>query len=367
MKKVCHMTTVHPPLDVRIFHKECKTLANNGYDVTLIAQNDSDCIVDGVKIRALPRVKDRRRRMMYLPRLVFKLALEEDADVYHFHDPELIPVGLALKERGKKVIYDVHEDIPRQILNKPYLSRNAAKIISNVFEKFENSSARKFDFVITPRENVRERLANMHANVVVVNNYPVLDEMSDLPDWDERANDAAYIGAISKDRGILEMIEAIEMADCTLHLAGVFQEETVRKTAESLPGWRKVVYYGYADRDLVKKILGRIRIGLATLHPIPNYVDERPTKLFEYMAAGVPVISSDFPLCKEVVEENHCGICVNPLNPVEIAVAINYLLSHPDESSQMGQNGRYAVMKKYNWEIESQKLLNIYGELCFHD
>jgi len=364
MKKVCHMTSVHPPFDVRIFHKECKTLIKYGYEVTLIAQHDSDRFVDGVKIRALPRVKDRRRRMLQLPRLALRLALDEDADVYHFHDPELIPVGLALKKHGKKVIYDVHEDVPRQILDKPYLSKSTATFISSVFEKFENSAAKKFDFVITPRENVRERLVSMHANVVVVNNYPVLEEMPELPSWDNRANDVAYIGAISKERGILEMIEAIGMVDSTLHLAGIFEQETLREAAERLPGWKKVVYYGYADRELVKKILGRVRIGLATLHPIPNYVYERPTKLFEYMAAGIPVISSDFPLCREVVEQNHCGICVDPLNPVEIADAIKYLLSHPDESSQMGQNGRHAVMNKYNWEIESQKLLNIYGELC---
>ncbi len=108
--KVCILTSVHPPFDVRIFHKEAKSLVKAGYDVTLIAQHDKEEIVDGVKIINLQKPRNRIERMTKTVSELYQKALRVDADIYHFHDPELIPVGKALKKRGKAIIYDVHED-----------------------------------------------------------------------------------------------------------------------------------------------------------------------------------------------------------------------------------------------------------------
>jgi glycosyltransferase involved in cell wall biosynthesis len=85
--------------------------------------------------------------------------------------------------------------------------------------------------------------------------------------------------------------------------------------------------------------------------------------MFEYMSASLPLITSNFPFWKEIVEGNNCGICVNPLNPQEIADAIKYIINNPKEAEKMGKNGRDAVEKKYNWTIEEIKLFKVYESI----
>jgi glycosyltransferase involved in cell wall biosynthesis len=105
------------------------------------------------------------------------------------------------------------------------------------------------------------------------------------------------------------------------------------------------------------------KAGIVTFHPLPNHIDAQPNKMFEYMSAGLPIITSNFPLWKEIVEGNSCGICVNPLDPEEIGKAIEYIISHSNEAEKMGQNGKKAVLEKYNWQVEEKKLFEVYEEL----
>ncbi len=362
-KKICHLTSVHLPFDDRIFQKECRSILKSGYDAVLIVQHERNETVEGIKIKALPEVESRLERILKLPLITLKKALKEKADVYHFHDSELIPVGLILKLCGKKVIYDIHEDVPRQILSKPYLNKVSAKIISYLFEKFENFAVRRFDVLITATPHIRDRFSKINPNTIDINNYPLLEEMYTPVNWEERRNHITYIGGIAKIRGIVELIKALEYVDTTLHLAGNFESKELEEYVKSLPGWEKVKYYGYIGRKDIKKILSKVRIGMVTLHPIVNYLDSMPVKLFEYMSAGIPTVASNFPLWKEIVEESNCGICVDPLNSQEIAETVRYLFEHPEEAKKMGENGRRAVEEKYNWEKESEKLLKIYEEL----
>ncbi|MCS7232323.1 MAG: glycosyltransferase family 4 protein, partial [Elusimicrobiota bacterium] len=327
--KICHITTVHSPFDVRIFHKECKTLAKAGYEVYLIAQNDKEEIVDGIHIIPLPKIMNRLERIIKLPFIAFKCALKIDAKIYHLHDPELLLIGLLLKIYGKTVIFDSHEDFPLQFISKPYLNKQIRIFLSILLKIFENISCRFFNTIITATPSIRNKFLKINSKTIDVNNFPLLKESLLIKDNNNKRdkNEICYIGGISKIRGIKELIRALELLDdVRLNLAGNFEDNKLEEEVKSLDGWEKVNYYGFVDRDKVYEIISRSSIGIVTLHPSINYIDSLPVKMFEYMLGSLPVIASNFPLWKKIVEDNNCGICVDPLNPKEIANAIKYIL-----------------------------------------
>lgn len=363
--KICHITTVHPPFDTRIFYKECRTLAKAGYEVYLIAQHEKEEIVDGVCIIPLPKVKGRLERIIKQSFRALKIALSINAQVYHIHDPELIPISLLLKFFGKKVIFDSHEDVPLQILSKPYLTDKLKYPLSIFFRILESVFCRFFDAIITATPSIRDKFIKINHKTIDINNYPLLEELHLIrSDIKKSKNEICYIGGISQIRGIKELVKALELlGDVKLNLAGNFEDDKLEEEVRSLIGWEKVNYYGFVNRKKVYEIIAKSNVGIVILHPTLNYIDSLPVKMFEYMSVGLPVIASNFPLWKEIVEGNNCGICVNPLDPKEIADAIKYILEHPNEAQKMGENGRKAVLDKYNWEKESEKLINVYREL----
>jgi len=364
--KITHLTSVHLRYDTRIFFKMCSSLAKNeNYKVSLIVADvkghETKNGVDIVDVGA--KVDGKISRMTKTVKKVFQNAKELNSDIYHLHDPELIPIGLKLKKLGKKVIYDVHEDVPRQILSKPYLNKFLKPIISKAFEIYENYAAKKFDVIIAATLYIRDRFKKINKNTVDINNYPKLDELYEPIDWSLRKNEICYIGGITKIRGVVELIKALEYTDTILHLAGDFESKDLESEVKSLPGWHKVKYYGYVGRDKVKEILNTVKIGMVTFYPELNHINSQPNKLFEYMSAGIPVVASNFPLWKEIVEKNNCGICVDPLNPKEIADSINYILNNNEISKSMGERGRKLVETKYNWDNEEVKLIELYKKL----
>ena len=364
MIKVCILTSVHPPFDTRIFHKEAKSLVKAGYDVTLIAQHDKEETGDGVRIIPLPKPKNRLVRMTKTVWQTYRKALEINADIYHFHDPELIPIGLLLKHHGKRVIYDVHEDAPRQNLSKSYIPAVFRRPIALMIGALEAISARRFDGVVTSTPYINKRFLELGANAVNVNNYPLASELYAADDqWKNKKKAVCYVGGIAGIRGAFEMVEAIGKTKYRLLLAGDFEAGLEDKLKQT-PGWRQMEALGFVDRDGVRATIGRSMAGLVVLHPTINYIDALPVKMFEYMSAGIPVIASNFPLWREIIEGAECGICVDPLNPEEITKAIQFIIEHPAEAEQMGKNGRRVVEERYNWGMEEKKLLGFYSGLA---
>ncbi|MFT9850484.1 glycosyltransferase family 4 protein [Aneurinibacillus sp. REN35] len=358
---ICHLTSVHPPMDTRIFTKECSSLAGAGYETHLIAPDAPEGVHNGVRFHAIERGRGRLNRMTKTVRAVYRKALAINADAYHFHDPELLPVGILLKMKGKKVVYDVHEDVPRQILSKYWIPAPLRKTISRSFEAFENFAAKKFDAIAAATPFISKRFARIGCHSLYVNNYPLLAEfIKPDQDWSRKERAVTYVGGISVKRGIQEMVKAMDHTDAKLLLAGKFIPESLRQETTKLPGWQQVSEFGHVSREEVQQILGRGVAGLVTLHPIINYKDALPVKMFEYMAAGIPVIASDFPLWRDIVTGNECGICVDPLDEKQIAEAIQYLVDHPKEAKRMGDNGRRAIEQKYSWEMEAKKLIALY-------
>ena len=363
--KVCHFTSVHPVNDTRIFIKECSSLAKAGYETFLVATGCSDHIKNGVRIKGVPAVNGGRiKRFTLTAWRIYQKASAINADIYHFHDPELLPYGLLLKRKGKKVIYDVHEDVPEDILTKDWIPKLLRRLVSVSVKLFENWAAQHMRYIITATPFIRDRFLHLNYNPVNVNNYPILNELF-LPrtEWSNKLKVVCYVGTISKERGIFEMIEAVSHSGTTLLLAGEFSPLQQCEVVRKMTGWSNVKKLGMVSREKITKIFSESIAGLVLFHPGPNHTNAQPNKMFEYMSASLPIIASNFTLWKEIVEGNNCGICVDPLNPKEIAKAIQWIIDHPDDAKLMGENGRKAVKEKYNWEIEGKKLLAIYKDL----
>jgi glycosyltransferase involved in cell wall biosynthesis len=369
-RKIVHLTSVHPAFDVRIFHKECKSIARAGYDVTLIAAHDRDETVDGVRMKAMVPPSGRISRMLRTTWAICRQAIREDADLYHFHDPELIPVALVMRIRGKKVIYDVHEDVPADILTKQYIPRHFRRPISWLAGLVEKKSSRYFSAVVTATNPISRRFRFRKAGTVVVSNYPVLDQEWDprVPSWSHRTGSSiVYAGLLSEDRCIREIVEAMNLVPpslgATLNLAGGFSPPAYAREVTAAQGWQKVNSLGVVSRSDLSLLLNSARAGLCIYRPDPNCVEAAPNKLFEYMYAGIPVIASDFPGFHAIVNSVKCGLLVDPLDSKGIARAIEYVLTHPEEAEQMGRRGREAVSRTFNWASEEDKLLALYASL----
>lgn len=361
--EITHLTSVHPRYDTRIFHKMCISLASQGHEVNLVvADGRGDEVKNGVSILDVGASKGRFDRIRNAPKRVFGKAAALKADLYHLHDPELIPIGLKLKRLGHWVIFDSHEDVPKQILGKSYLNKPPLWLISKTISAYEAWACAKLDGVIAATPFIRDKFLSINPNTVDINNFPLLGELASDVQWGNKQAEVCYVGGIGKIRGIQEVCAAMGQVQsgARLNLAGRFGEPALEQAVQAITGWQRVNALGFLDRAAVRDVLGRSMAGLVTLHPVINYIDALPTKMFEYMSAGIPVIASDFPLWREIIAGNDCGLLVDPLDPAVIARAIDYLVTNPTEAQRMGANGRKAVNERYNWAIEEQKLFDFY-------
>jgi glycosyltransferase involved in cell wall biosynthesis len=367
--KVAHLTSVHSPFDIRIFHKECRALSDSGFEVVTVApcREGDDNVVHGVCTHRVSQPKTRWQRLIRTVWQVFRAGRREAADTYHFHDPELIPAGLLLKLIGKRVIYDVHEDLPRQILSKAWIPRPLRRPIALIAETCEWLGASSFDGIVAATPAIARRFPS--EKTITVQNFPLPDELrpSVSVPFTQRPARVVYLGRIDLIRGIREMVLAMErlsqVPDAKLILAGRFDSPRLLDEVSGLPGWRRVNYLGWKSRSDIAELLADVQAGLVILHPHAHFLESYPIKLFEYMAAGIPVIASDFPLWRDIVNKASCGILVNPRDTASIAAAILWVFQHPQEAQLMGQRGWNAIRTKYNWVFEAAKLTAFYRRL----
>jgi len=364
--KVCIITTVHQPFDTRVFHKEAKSLAKV-HEVVLVAPDEerADKEVDGVRVITIKKPKSKLLHPVTMWR-VFKAGFKQDCDVYHCHEPSSLFVSAVLKVlKRKRLIYDAHEYYPSLIAENslfPDFVRPLVRFLADIEERIPIRFA---DVVITVDEILALKYRKHHNNVYIISNYPRL-ELFKPDDLNSENGGIIYVGGLSRDRGIYQMIEVANKTNVKLICVGNFTDELNKKEITNFleeNTSKNVVFAGHLSHSKVVEYINMSRLGLILHQPIPRYIHAVSIKLFEYMACGKPVVASNFPEIAKVVKEADCGILVDPTDVDEIVDAILYLLEHPEEAKRMGKNGRRAVEEKYSWDKMEEKLLELYGRL----
>jgi len=366
-RTVCHFSSVHPANDIRVYYKECVSIADAGFDTTLIAVA-APVPQGAVRVLGLEATGSRLQRMVARAWRVWRTAKGQGAQIYHFHDPELLPYGLLLKWRtGARVVYDSHENYVEDIQSKVWLTPAIRPVLARIFKVFESFIVRRLDLVVAATPHIAERFAPDARRVVTINNFPDRDEFAHLTYSAPAAvrDGICYIGAITFARGIAQMLDALDLVDGPIRfdLAGRFANGEVERFAKAHRNWHRVTYHGQIDRQQIASIFSRSFAGLVTLLPVPNHIYAQPIKLFEYMAAGLPAIASDFAMWREIVVDGQCGFCVDPEDPLAIASAINLLFADRERAEMFGRNGRRLIYERYNWTREGEKLVKAYDDL----
>jgi glycosyltransferase involved in cell wall biosynthesis len=364
--RVAHLTSAHGRYDVRIFAKMCRTAIERGMECALVvADGMGEEVVDGVRIIDAGASTGRLARMTKAPRRVLDVALELNADVYHLHDPELWTIAAALRKAGGAVIFDSHEDLPRQVMAKTYIPAALRRLASLIVKAAESVAVRNVDHVVGATPWITAKFSKYGVSSTCIANYAVIGEEMATP-IQERPARIIYIGGISRRRGIVELVASLALARTrpVLGLAGLFHEAGLQIELEEKPAWTRVDYRGVLSTPQVLEELARSCIGICTIHPTPIDLEGLPVKLFEYMAAGLPVIVSAIPHWKAIVDDHDCGLSVDPTDPTAIAEAIDALIADRDRAASMGRNGRVAAETKYSWESQAPILANLYVSLA---
>lgn len=365
--KVVHISTVHSPHDPRIYHKQCRTLAKAGFDVTLIIPENGKeyCPQDGVEVILLPRPTSRWERLIKTRKLAYQEARAQNADIYHFHDPELIPLGRKLKRNCNIVIYDIHEDYETAMQQKDYLPKFLAPLAALVYRAATNLLIRDFELCLAEKYYIEK-----FPRGKCILNYPLLIPRQTKYSEDQLPSRLLYTGNVSAERGAyiharlpeLDSQVSVEyigkcpqrIADEVFRIAGGNVARVKITGVEQYIPWEQIEDAYFCNRWLA---------GLALFPPTEHYKNKELTKFFEYMYAKIPILCSDFPAWRQFVVQHDCGIAVDPMDDKAVRAALSFLRRNPDRAKEMGENGRKAVIQELNWDIEGNKLTSWYREL----
>lgn len=374
--KVCHLASKHKMNDMRIFEKECKSLAKAGFDVTLIGFGDTAKteVIDGVRcISLFCPIKNNLELLKKRNKMSLETALEVDANIYHLHEPELLPVGMKLKRKGKIVIFDSHEYYGWQLrdnIHKIKVIKVPAflmKVFGNLYMRYEKHICMKIDGVVQVcTMNGVDYFDHRCQKTLFIRNLPSLSDYTRKTPIDYSQGPAvAMIGGITKERGITQLVEAAHHAKAKLLLAGAFSPKTYETELKELPAYACVDYKGFLDKKGMVALLEEANIGASTLLNVGQYdkIDTLPTKVYDYMSMQLPVVISNTDFAQKMNEKYHFAICIDPEKPEDIADAIKWLKEHPEQAVEMGNNGRKAIEEEFNWEKESEKLVDFYKNL----
>ena len=374
MKKVrvLHVSTAHPAQDPRIAYRIIPSLAPH-YDLIAILPHISTGARNGVDYRWLPKFRRVWLRFVVSQPFVLWHALRVRPKLLHIYDPELIPIARLIQVvLCIPVIYEVHENLYKKAAEK---SANQGRVLMTLFFRFDAMAQRRFYLIFTEHAYL-ETYSHLTEPRAVIYNYPLLpflDTFRKPYAPDRQRPTFFYIGWISLERAFDTLVAGLASLKQTYpdFQGHFFGERTLdHSDLKRLPGFttiqNNVQFYGYTDQCDAFVHAAQSTAGIALLKAVGDYPDSYTTKLFEYMALGLPVITSNFPLYRQVVERHQCGFCIDPTDAGQLADALTYLIEHPVESQLMGERGRLAVENEYNWDSEAQKLRALYRTVLSH-
>lgn len=359
---ILQVTSAHDRGDIRIVKKITNSLAAH-YEVNLMVADGlpSEILFNGVKVWSVKKRSSRIKRFTLTPFNLFFEILKIKPDLVHLHDPELIHIGVILRLLGYKVIYDSHENLPEQIIDKPYLNKYIATALSMLVRVYEVAALRPMTAVVCATDSIAVSLGTANKTCVVINNYPIV---SKIETKNRDRFTAVYVGGISRVRGIVELISALEYSKVIqeFRLIGSFNEDGLLDEVKELKGWQKVKYLGQLSYDEARIVLRQSEVGIITFLPIKNHINSRPNKLFEYMENGLAILASNFDSWEDLINEVECGNTVNPTNPLLIAKTLDSLLLS-NNLAEMGNKGYKMVTGSLNWDVEAAKLIELYRKI----
>ncbi|MDY4061135.1 MAG: glycosyltransferase family 4 protein [Anaerovoracaceae bacterium] len=360
------MTSVHDSFDTRVFQKECVSLAKEkDFEVYLVSQGESR-VDKNVKVVGMgKKPKSRIKRLLCFTKEIYKAAREIDADIYHFHDPELLIYAKKLKKLNKIVIFDSHENTAEQINVKGYIPFFLRRIISKIYKTYEQNVCNKIDAVIYPcTESGTTPFDSCSARLLLINNFPIASTFV-ADESVEKIYDICCAGSLTEERGIIELLEASRIANAKLVLAGEFSPDSLKEKLEDRCLLDTVVFKGNCSLDEVKMLLNKSRMVVSNIHNIGQYygTDNLPTKVYEAMAMKLPVILSTTDYNRMLTKKYGFGVCVDPQDVSSIARHIKNFMDNKELARRLGEKGRALIEKHFSWEKEEKKLVNIYREL----
>jgi len=368
---VCHFTIAHAQLKSRSFHRRFAPLATAGINVRYVSPRITGHR-DGVELIALRECKTRLSRMLALPTLLATL-LRQDADFYHFQDPELLPLALALKlvfRRG--VVYDAYEHFPSMAAAAQSVPCSLRPLAARTVALAERLAALCFNGVMTADPLTLRSFAPIgQSRKLVFYNFPNLDFFPAPPDCPKRF-DVVYRGGLSERAGTYVLLDAMNLLatrrpSIRLLLIGYFDnrasEAALRERIRALGLGSNVVIRGRLDHEDMAPALSEAAIGVCPLQPVPKFLLNIPVKVFEYWACGLPVVASDLPPIRPFFRSGQAGILLKPGSAAELAESIAWLLDRPEEAARIGTRGRALVEQRLNNRGEIRKLLRFFEHI----
>lgn len=367
MMHICYLTGLYSRKDPLIFDRQGKALAMAGYKVTIVVCDlEPNETIDGIELISCNyKPCSRIERMLNTKKFLYRKALMINADVYQISDPELLSLGIKLKHKGYKVVFNLREFYPGIIHDKAYLPKIARNVIAVLMEKYLKSSLKKYNAVFTVTDDTDNRLEKWGIkNHYVIKNFPVVSSRFTLSkeEYLSRKNVLGYIGTVYWISCQKEVLKALaELPDIKYYVAGVIEEGYV-DVLETFPNWKNVDFAGPFKKEEISTVFSKMTIS-NTLRDFSRTGSPNGSfgvlKIFESMEAGLPVLLSDVKCYREIVEKYNCGICVDPHNSQQIKEAIQYLVENKEMAYQMGQNGRRAVLEEYNWESQAKLYIEV--------